>query len=106
MTAADEQFLTGSIFQVTGNLDRDLREFVRRMSPELIEIADTGTAGDQHVLRHGRGRRPWAVLLLRQVLAGGTAARWYQLPTDDAWTAIELNLRFDQDNARVLLGVF
>lgn len=75
--------------------------------PKYIEIEDTGTAGDLNTVRHAMGKVPQGVCVVRVV--GGSAPSstgWYQLDTDDDWDDTELNLRFIEDNLRVLLEVF
>lgn len=77
--------------------------------PVLIEIADTDTAGTVNTIRHGLGRIPRGVRIARCVVAAGagpTVGLAYQEANDENWTATTLNVRFADDNMRVLLEVF
>ena len=77
--------------------------------PVLIEIADTGTAGTVNTIRHGLGRIPRGIRVVRCVVATGAgpaSAMAYQEADDDNWTTTTMNTRFSEDNLRVLVEVF
>lgn len=77
--------------------------------PVLIEIADTGTAGTINTVRHGLGRKPRSVQISRCVVATGTgvvAPAVYQEADDNDWTNTEMNIRFSEDNLRVVLEIY
>jgi hypothetical protein len=76
----------------------------RALNGELIEVADTGTAGTVVTLRHGLGRIPRGMVVVNVVGTG--AVGWYRLSNDSAWTTQEISVRFDRNNARVLVEIF
>jgi hypothetical protein len=81
-----------------------LEEVERRLNSVLVEVSDTGTAGDVHVIRHGLGHVPRGLHVVNCVGTG--AVGFYRVAGDDAWTEQELSVRFDRNNARILLEVF
>lgn len=83
------------------------RDQVARHARYIGEIPDTGTAGTINTFRHYLGRIPKGLNIINQVTPAGIGpVLWYREATDEEWTADAITLRFDVDNARVLLEVF
>lgn len=83
-------------------------QFARDLSTkrrQRIEVADVGTAGTVNTIIHSLGRVPVGVLIINQVTGTG-AVNWYRETADAEWTDSAISLRFDNNNARVLLEVF
>jgi len=73
----------------------------------LVEVEDTGTAGNLVVVRHQLGRVPRGMRIVNQVTGVGVGpVGWGREPGDPAWTSVNLGARFDVANARVLLEIF
>lgn len=75
-------------------------------TPVYVEVGDTGPADTPLAIRHGLGSVPTGLRLVNQ--ATGSAAgpvAWYREAGDPAWGSMELIVRFDVANAKVLLEV-
>jgi hypothetical protein len=106
MTAITQRWRTGFGEEWTATYEQFARDrAVRRR--ERIEIADTGSVATVNTIRHSLGYVPSGVLIINQVTspAAGTVG-WYRETTDSDWTDSTITLRFDNNNARVLLEVF
>ena len=106
MSAATQRWETGVLSRWYATFDHFMRVFAYE-APVRVEITDTGVADSLNTVKHLLGRIPKGVLIINNVVPlPGASATWYRLSTDAEWTDSEITLRFDVDNARVLLEVF
>jgi hypothetical protein len=105
-----ERFNTDKLIPLTGNYPADFED-IGLYRPELIEILDTGVAGDVYTLRHAIGRVPKGIRIINVALPAASAVGvtlghlWYRIESDDEWTDTEINVRFTTANLHVLLEI-
>ena len=89
---------------IYGAWDLDL---LQRWLPEEIVVEDVGVADAPMRIRHSLGRVPRGMVVMNQVVPSGTApVAWYRVEGDEAWTAVEVVVRWTVGNARVVVRVW
>lgn len=81
-------------------------------SPSYVEVSDTGIADEIVTVRHGLGRTPIGLNVIRlqlqqnslNVAPSGPHVLWYQR-IGDRWNDRVIDIRFRVFNARVLLEI-
>lgn len=80
---------------------------LERWLPEEIVVEDVGAADTPMRIRHGLGRVPRGMVVMNQVVPSGTEpVAWYRVEGDEAWTAVEVVVRWTVGNARVVVRVW
>lgn len=100
-----ERWDTGRLIVPTHDTPFDVRRILDMLNPVRVEIEDTGAADSVNTVRHNLGRIPNKIVIARQEVPSTTPVAWYRNSTDAEWTDIDLTLRFNVANSRVLLEI-
>lgn len=80
---------------------------LERWLPEEIVVEDVGAADTAMRIRHSLGRVPRGLEVINQVVPSGTdPVAWYRVEGDEAWTGVEVVVRWTVANARVVVRIW